>query len=289
VHSGTFFDTPEIFEDTTYYVEVDENGCSSGERFPVNITVDDVTPTFDLQEEATICLDQGSVFVEATNPSGTYFYQWRNEEGNMIGSAQGIPINTGGVYTVIALSDSGCVSEPKTLTVHESELSTFTSENITVDDTTENNKIVIDVESIGIGEYEFSLNDPNGAFTSDPVFEQIEPGLHTLYIRDVGGCGSLSYQFSVLDYPTFFTPNGDGINDVWQLKGINRSFYTVSEIHIFNRYGILVATLDESRPSWNGISKGWRLPSNDYWFTVKLTDVNGVTIERKGHFSLLRR
>lgn len=289
IHNGNFFNTPEIFENTTYYVSVDENGCGSEERFPVNITVDDVFPSFDLQEEATICVDQGSVFVEATNPSGTYFYQWRNEEGNMIGSAQGIPISTGGVYTVIAISSSGCVSDPRIVTVTESELSTFTSENITIDDTTENNTIVIDTESIGIGDYEFSMDDPNGSYTSTTTFEQIEPGLHTLYIRDVGGCGNLSYQFSVLDYPSFFTPNGDGVNDLWQLKGINASFYTDAEIQIYNRYGILVATLNPDSAGWNGVSKGWRMPSNDYWYSIKLTDINGITIERKGHFSLLRR
>jgi len=289
VSTGNIFNTPELFEDTTYYVEADDDGCNSGERTPVTIIVSDVIPTFDLPEEATICLDQGSIFVEATNPGGTYSYRWRNEEGNLIGSAQGIPITNGGIYTVIALSDNGCPSDPKTLTVYESELSTFTAENLTIDDRTDNNRVVIDTRSIGVGTYEFVLDDPNGFYTTNPVFERLEPGLHTLYIRDVGGCGNLSYQFAVLDYPSFFTPNDDGINDVWQLKGINGSFYTTAEINIYNRYGILVAVIDPESAGWNGISKGWRLPSNDYWFSVKLTDINGVTIERKGHFSLLRR
>lgn len=287
--SGSFFITPELFQDTTYYVEADQNGCGSGDRFPVQGTVDSVYPSFELPEEATICLNEGSVFVEAMNPGGTYFYQWRNEEGDMIGSAQGIPISSGGVYTVIAISSSGCVSDPKRVTIYESELASFSSENLTIEDETDNNRIIIDSNSLGSGTYEFALDDPNGPFTSNTTIDQISPGLHTLYIRDVGGCGSLSYQFSVLDYPSFFTPNDDGVNDYWQLKGINRSFYTIAEIKIYNRYGVLVANVDPESRGWNGVSKGWRLPSNDYWFSAKLTDVNGITVERKGHFSLLRR
>jgi gliding motility-associated-like protein len=287
--TGGLFITPELFENTTYYVEADTNGCSSGTRLPVDVTVDDIFPTFDLVETATICLDQGFVFVEATNPGGTYFYQWRDETDNLIGSAQGIQISSAGVYSVIAISDAGCVSDVKILTVIESELPNFTGDNITIDDAGDNNSIVIDTNGLGRGDYEFALDSSTGPFTTDTVFENIAPGLHTLYIRDNGGCGVASFQFSVLDYPTFFTPNGDGVNDLWQLKGIDRSFYMVSEIQIYNRYGVLVARLDASSAGWNGISKGWRLPSNDYWFSVKLTDINGVTIERKGHFSLLRR
>ena len=287
--TGGLFVTPVLFENRTYYVEAEINGCGSGVRLPVDVTVDDVIPTFDLVETATICLDQGFVMVQATNPEGTYFYQWRDETDNLIGSAQEIQISSSGTYSVVAISDSGCVSEAKTITIIESELPNFTSENITINDETENNRIVIDPNGLGIGDYEFALDSSTGPFSTNTVFENIAPGLHTLYIRDNGGCGIASFQFSVLDYPTFFTPNNDGVNDRWQLKGIDRSFYTVSEIQIYNRYGVLVATLDASSVGWNGISKGWRLPSNDYWFSVKLTDINGVTIERKGHFSLLRR
>lgn len=289
IATGGLFITPTLFESRTYYVEADTNGCTSGTRLPVAVTVDNVFPTFDLAETATICLDQGFVEVEATNPGGTYFYQWRNESDNLIGSAQSVQIMSAGVYSVIAISDAGCVSEEKIVTVIESSLPNFTSENITIDDEGTNNFITINPDGLGIGEYEFSLDVSTGPFSTDTRFENITPGLHTLYIRDNGGCGVASYQFSVLDYPTFFTPNGDGVNDLWQLKGIEGSFYTDAEIQIYNRYGILVATLNADSAGWNGVSKGWRMPSNDYWFSVKLVDINGIIIERKGHFSLLRR
>jgi gliding motility-associated-like protein len=287
--TGGLYITPELVTTTTYYVEADINGCSSGDRFPVTVTVDDVYPTFDLEETATICLDQGFVLVGATNPGGTYTYQWRDETDNLIGSAQEIQISDSGMYSVVAISDAGCESEPKTIMIIESELANFTSNNITIDDVGNNNRIVIDPGGLGIGDYEYAIDSSTGPYSSNTIFENIDPGLHTLYIRDNGGCGIASFQFSVLNYPTFFTPNDDGRNDVWHLEGIDASFYTVSEIQIYNRFGVLVATLNASSPGWNGTSKGWRLPSNDYWFSVKLTDANGITIERKGHFSLLRR
>ncbi|MFD2568061.1 T9SS type B sorting domain-containing protein [Pseudotenacibaculum haliotis] len=41
-------------------------------------------------------------------------------------------------------------------------------------------------------------------------------------------------------------------------------------------------------PGWNGTFNGKVLPSDDYWFSIKLTDRNGILRERKGNFSLLR-
>ncbi len=87
----------------------------------------------------------------------------------------------------------------------------------------------------------------------------------------------------VLDYPIFFTPNGDGYNDQWFIKNLDID-YPNAELYIFNRYGKLLKQLSASGNGWDGQIGNNQLPSDDYWFVLKLE--NGRTI--KGHFALKR-
>lgn len=289
ITTGGTLITPPLFSTTIYYVEAFVNACGSSVREPVTVVVDPLVPTFDLPQEAIICLGSSGVMVDITNPNGTFIYQWRDELSNLVGMGTSVELPQAGTYTVLATSIGGCVSTPRTIVVEESAAVNFTPDDIEIDDISENNSIEITLENLGTGPFEFALDNINGPYQTETRFQNISPGLHTLYIRNTQGCGALSYQFSVLDYPSFFTPNNDGVNDVWLLTGINKSFYTISDVRIFNRFGVLVANIDASNNGWDGSYQGKKLPSSDYWFTVKLTDINGITIERNGHFSLLRR
>lgn len=80
--------------------------------------------------------------------------------------------------------------------------------------------------------------------------------------------------------PNFFTPNGDGYNDTWEITGLENQNYS---IYIFDRYGKLLKTLGKNG-SWNGDFNGSPLPSSDYWFQLILE--NGII--KKGNFSLKR-
>ncbi|MFY9244118.1 MAG: T9SS type B sorting domain-containing protein, partial [Polaribacter sp.] len=96
---------------------------------------------------------------------------------------------------------------------------------------------------------------------------------------------------SVIQFPKFFTPNGDSQNDTWVVKGANQTFYPNAKINIFNRFGKLVAQEPIDGQGWNGMSQGKLMPSGDYWFDVTLTpaNMNKPTINKKGNFSLLRK
>jgi hypothetical protein len=140
---------------------------------------------------------------------------------------------------------------------------------------------------LGVGNYEFALDNRDGPYTNQRKFTNITPGLHSLFINDKNGCGVTEFMFSVLEYPKFFSPNGDGINDVWQIKGVTSTFYEVSNIYIFNRFGNLLHIVKDNTVGWNGLVNGKKLPPSTYWFKTVLTDVNGFTIEKKGSFSLV--
>jgi gliding motility-associated-like protein len=152
------------------------------------------------------------------------------------------------------------------------------------------------VMSVGDGDYEFALrNDDKNTttlFQDEPIFENIEGGIYTIIIRDKNGCLPITtLQVSALQFPRFFTPNGDGRNDTWDIKGANNTFYSKSNIRIFNRYGKLVAEIELDGNGWDGTYNGTKLSSDDYWYNIILipTDTSKPAINKIGNFSLLRR
>jgi len=286
---GNEYITPPIHTNTTFYVEGNISGCVSTVRTPVTVTIDSTIPSFDMLEAYTLCIDQGSVLVEVMNPLGNYTYQWhRNGEDLGVNTAS-VSIGLPGRYSVQAMSIAGCIFEPKVFNVIESEIATITIDDVIINDSASNNFIRIGRVIFGAGAYEFAIDNSNGPYSDQTLYQNLIPGRHTLYLRDKNGCGITEFEFIVLDYPQFFTPNNDGVNDVWSLKGYDRNFYTASDIFIYDRYGKFIARVEPTSSGWNGTYNGKQLPSSDYWFTTKLTDMNGLTVERKGHFSLLRK
>ena len=140
----------------------------------------------------------------------------------------------------------------------------------------------------GDGDYEYALN--GGEFQDEPLFLDVPPGLNTVVINDKNGCGMTEpIEFLVVGYPKFFTPNGDGIHDNWNILGIET--LTNPGIFIFDRYGKLLKQLDATSLGWDGTYNGRPLPSSDYWFRLDYErDDQGVIVARtvRRHFSLVR-
>ncbi|WP_405398872.1 T9SS type B sorting domain-containing protein [Maribacter sp. Asnod2-G09] len=139
----------------------------------------------------------------------------------------------------------------------------------------------------GDGDYEYAIND--GVFQDNPVFMNVPPGVNTVVINDKNGCGITNpIEFLVVGYPKFFTPNGDGINDDWNVEGIETLNNPV--VFIFDRYGKLLKQLG-ANDSWDGNYNGQQMTSTDYWFRFEYGDMEEgllVAKTRKTHFSLKR-
>ena len=93
-----------------------------------------------------------------------------------------------------------------------------------------------------------------------------------------------------LNIPKFFTPNGDGINDTWNIKWNNISNYKIIEVNIYNRYGKILKKLNSFDSGWDGTYDGKLMPPNDYWVSIKLVPMNEnkrIIIETS-NFSLIR-
>ena len=219
----------------------------------------------------TIAIDGGIV---NDNPSN-YLYDWFTGE-----TTASIDVNTPGNYTVTVTSNEGCVKN-RTVNVLPSNIATFT--DIEVTDASSNNTISVFVS--GEGSYQYALDDPSGPYQDSPLFENVRFGLHTVYVKDIkNDCGIVEEVVSVIGFPKYFTPNGDGFNDSWQVQGISEEFQPNTKILIFDRYGKLIKELNPLGLGWDGTFNGSPMRTNDYWFVVKLQD--GRTL--KGHFTLKR-
>ncbi|WP_243456745.1 T9SS type B sorting domain-containing protein [Polaribacter batillariae] len=290
IFTGNTYRTPLLTATTSYFVEANDSNCTSLNRIEVIAEVDATIPSFNVENKSVVlCKDIGSVTLKVVPKQDNYTFVWK-KEGNLIpGNTSEINITDVGTYTVRAFSKAGCESLEETIVVTNSEIANVTKDDILIIDDSDNNSISVEVKNIGSGNYEFALDDEFGIYKDEGFFEGITTGLHTLYIKDKGGCGIAEYTFSILEFPRFFTPNNDQKNDFWHLKGYNKDFYTISNIYIYDRYGVLLTKISQESEGWNGTYKGKLLPSNSYWFQAILTDKNGLSIEKKGSFSLIRK
>lgn len=287
---GNSFTTPVLNATTTYYLEANNANCNATTRTEITAVVDAREPKFDvMQNTYVLCNDIGSVILETTNEQATYSYVWKKDGEIIPGNTGSNTVSSIGNYTVTAISAAGCTSEEKAIVVINSEIANLTKNDFIIVEDASNNSIYVNNPNLGIGNYEFALDDELGIYRNVGFFEHIATGIHTLYIKDALGCDTQEYQFSILAYPKFFTPNEDGDNDIWNLDGYDKNFYTVSDILIFDRFGNLMYTIDKNSEGWNGDSKNGKSPSNDYWFKATLTDINGYSVQKTGNFSLIRK
>jgi len=132
-------------------------------------------------------------------------------------------------------------------------------------------------------DFEYQLND-NG-WQEDTIFYNVSEGIYNLTVRNRFGCGAISTMVVVVDYPRFFTPNGDGYNDLWNIGG--RIGLDISNVYIFDKFGKLVKEIVKDEEGWDGTLNGNPLPADDYWFRVDFAK-GGIKSEFLSHFSLKR-
>lgn len=209
-------------------------------------------------------------------PITDYTYVW-SKDGVVIPNKTGYSLNVNqeGVYTVEVTNVQGC-SRTRTITVVASDLASIT--NVQVNDLSNNNTITVTVT--GNGDYVYSLN--NMDFQTSNTFSGVPAGVYTLYVQDLNGCGTATMEISVLGIPNYFTPNGDGYHDYWNMDGIGQR--TNAKIMIFDRFGKLLKELSPHSQGWDGTYAGNPLPSADYWYTIELPDGRVF----KGHFAMKR-
>jgi gliding motility-associated-like protein len=211
-----------------------------------------------------------------TAPPGFDGYLWSTGA-----ATQSITVSEGGIYTLEVTRDYPTASCTGEIQIEVIPSFPPVIQEIEIDDWTDNdNSITVVLDGTNSGEYLYSLD--NVTFQESNVFDNLLPGPYTVYVKDVGECGSDNGSVYLLTYPKFFTPNGDGFNDTWQIKfsHVEPDMMT----YIFDRYGKLITGFTPMQPGWDGTLNGHPLPSTDYWFVVIRQDGR----ELRGHFAMKR-
>lgn len=261
IHSGAYMVTDSV------------NGCIGEPNF-VNVTVysiPQVTPAI----FSNFCEGDTAIFI--TNTLSNVNYQWNgpnNFSSNQASfSISPISIQSAGVYTFFA-SNNGCNSTIKQLTLTVLPQPTL---DLGPDNTycLPGPAITLTVNSFPFIQWQNNSNLTS--YNTNSV-----SGIYWVKVTDVNGCkniDSVNIQYLECDdfvVPEVFTPNSDGKNDYFVIKGL---YDKKIKLTIYNRWGNLVYEKDLYDNSWDGntnvktiTTNGQKLPQGTYFYLIEFIE-----------------
>lgn len=255
-----------------YYTVVGTNGCETTVEAILDI---DAMPQPEFPQNVTIC--EGSSTEVSVSGAESYFWSPNESISTPYGAHVTLSPETNKTYEVTFIN--GVCSDKRDVAV-------TVVENPTVDVTIEEmtNQVTL-AGNGGLAPYNFAVDNTNYSFEN--IYKRLSEGVHTAYVKDENGClGEANFDLVYLDIeiPIFFSPNADGINDMWVVQ--NLQMYPEATIQIFDRYGkCLLESLGCDFEGWDGTYRGVSQPSSDYWFVINLNFENKKYIN---HFTLKR-
>ena len=276
---SSFIEIAEEELPKTLYVRVQSDFDCAG-LIPVKFFKLDPPELNSTDEDFLLCENQqnGVTLDPDIEPEDSITFTWSNGA-----TTPTITVSEAGTYSVTvdqvnAVDGQNLVcSSTSTFNVVLSSIADVSTE---ITGVSGNNQVIITAE--GIGDYEFALNNTNN-FQDDNQFQLTQPR-NTIYVRDKNGCGIVSQEVEIVQFNEFFTPNGDGYNDIWEPVKNQTTKQQIKRIDIFDRYGKLIKRLTGSDFTWNGFFNGKPLPSNDYWYQVIFTSgekaTGNITLKR---------
>ena len=285
----------EIFVTITPYNENGDAGICRVERFTTgdsSIDCDVFSPEISIPESIGLCENETEVtIISEDRADGFRWFKINTDSTEELVSETNVFITQDiGSYryeAYITVSILGEITECASITefqVVRSEVALVESVEVAI------NALGLDliVNVSGNGSYDYALDDENGPYQDSNVFRNVSEGDHQIFVKDKNGCGTVTYDFTQSlkpdDFPKFFTPNNDGINDYWQLSPVNDNVPSLRALYIFDRYGNLLSQINPDSIGWDGTYKGRPMPSSTYWFKA----VSVFDREIQGYFALKR-
>ncbi|MFN8231093.1 MAG: HYR domain-containing protein [Bacteroidia bacterium] len=244
------------------------------------------------------CVPECIIFNAVSNATGTnVIYSWnldRSETSNINGTTATGCYNTIGDFrpTVFVLDGNGCSNTATVLVtmnplptpdfIYEPNKPTYFNNNV------EFNYLK---NSDNIATYEWQNNTTTFALTQNPTYKFDEIGEYTitLNVTTNKGCkGNVTKVIKIEDefalfIPNAFTPNNDGMNDIFKPKGTNVKNYTLL---IFDRWGELIFKTNDLDKGWDGTFKGKECQNGVYTFKASATMEGGKAKEFLGSVTL---
>jgi gliding motility-associated-like protein len=264
-------------------------GCTSVSA-PTLITVKPISDLSITAVPDTIVCGNIPVEVALTASNGFATYNW-----TPAGEGQSITATSAGLWTVTAINQDGCVATASVNIIVAPEVQLSLNSPILYDDYN------VSVLGGNDGSIDLSINaqtditgiswsgPSNYASSNEDIFNLLA-GQYTVSVTDEFGCITNAditlKEPSEVVLPNGFTPNGDGFNDFYVIKGIQG--YPENQVNIFNRWGNLVYSANGYVNNWNGLSNdGNVLPDGTYFIVVDL-NVEGKEV-LNGYIDLRRK
>ncbi len=239
------------------------------------ITIQGLDPiTITTTGDTTLCNSEPvNLTVTATGGDGNYYYDW--SVSGIEGADVTVSPTQSTTYTVVVGDGCGStpvsgsfdviVEGPPTVTFDAiPPITTILEPTIEFENTSSDGMVVI-----------WDFGDSTNSTEENPVHIYQDTGIFTVQLTVIsdGGCiDSLSYEVIVNEIfafyvPNAFTPTGDLLNDVFEVKGLMQKDY---EMHIFNRWGAKVFETHNSE-AWNGrvMNTGEIVPQGTYSYYIQ--------------------
>jgi gliding motility-associated-like protein len=277
----------DITRDTTFSVIGFIGTCSDTASSNVKI----YPPLKTFYHNDTICSgNKVDINVLASGGNSVYTYVWNN----------GITSNSPGPFIVnapptqyICIVTDGCndvAHDTINVTVNPVPITAF---NLSADTIFGGQVVTFSSNSTGGKNYYWNLGDGSSYNDSLAFMHQYDKeGTYEVYLVVTNGFGCSDtlrrtlYVTENIKIPNVFTPNGDGINDLFHvtIEGIN-----TYDIQIFNRWGEKMFESESPNVDWNGKGPSGQLEaSGTYFYILKAVDYNGKAYNLSGYLQLLR-
>ncbi len=254
---------------TTYYARAEGGTC--GSTVCSNITLHALPSDAYLIPFDTICGTEGPISLNNGIPDGGVYEGPGISNGILIPSDAGIGTHS---ISYSYIGSNGCTAlASSTFTIKESSI--VASSSITINDCEEGGvTLLVDVTG-GTGLYRYKWS--NGENTN-PLVESLS-GFYSVTVTDDNQCSAfidgleITDDMRCFDLPNSFTPNGDGMNDMWNL---DLTYYSTAAIKVYSKWGNQVWEASGTTLSWDGTSNGKDLPSGTYYYVLDIDNGNNM-------------
>ena len=272
-----FFDNLQGGE--TYVVFVrDANGCQTNVIAEIGIGVDIVAePVVEYGCEGIFPNSTTTINIADSSQLSDLLFSLDVDDVQLATDQRTYGDLSPGEHTVYIYHANGCV------TFVEFEIDAY--EPLTLEAIKTGPNEVTAMATGGFGGYEYFFQGES--YGEVNVFNINVDSNINIMVRDQNGCVAnlvMPFNFEGMpEMPNFFTPDGDNLNDYWYPE--NREFFPDIDVIIYDRYGRVVARLDQVK-KWDGNYEGKPLPTGDYWYVVNANDREKQRFV--GHFTLYR-
>lgn len=146
------------------------------------------------------------------------------------------------------------------------------------------------LNAVGGTTYDWSpTSGLSGNGIPDPIAAPVSSTVYTVTTQ-INGCTYTDDVFVevllLIQPPNTFSPNGDGINDLWEIPGIAE--FPGSEVLIYDRWGQRMFRSNGYREPWDGTSNGREVTTGTYYYHIQLNQLEGQSAPYTGFISLIR-